>query len=36
MDKRIILTDKYFIARGGERDCYLHPFDSTKVVKVLD
>ena len=35
MDKRIILTDKYFIARGGERDCYLHPFDSTKVVKVL-
>ena len=35
MDKRIILTDKNFIARGGERDCYLHPFDSTKVVKVL-
>jgi hypothetical protein len=35
MDKKIILTDKYFIARGGERDCYLHPLDYKKVIKIV-
>ena len=35
MDKKIILTDKDFIARGGERDCYLHPLDDKKVIKIV-
>jgi hypothetical protein len=32
---KIDLTQDYFIARGGERDCYHHPFDATKVIKIL-
>ena len=30
----IELTKDDFIARGGERDCYIHPLDSTKVIKI--
>lgn len=35
MSKKLNLTQDLFIAKGGERDCYTHPFDNTKVVKVL-
>ena len=35
MSEKLILTKDDFIARGGERDCYIHPLDSTKVIKVL-
>ena len=30
----IELTKDDCIARGGERDCYIHPLDSTKVIKI--
>lgn len=35
MNDKLILTEEHFIARGGERDCYQHPLDSTKVIKVM-
>jgi hypothetical protein len=35
MSEKLILTQEYFIARGGERECYEHPLDSTKVIKIL-
>lgn len=35
MNDKLILTEKHFIARGGERDCYQHPLDSTKVIKIM-
>lgn len=35
MNNKLILTEEHFIARGGERDCYHHPLDSTKVIKVM-
>ncbi|RBQ29852.1 YrbL family protein [Aliarcobacter vitoriensis] len=35
MNKKLILTKDYFIAKGGERDCYSNPLDFTKVIKVL-
>jgi len=31
----IILTKNLLIAKGGERDCYLHPRDDTKVIKIV-
>ncbi len=31
----LILNENLLIAKGGERDCYLHPHDNTKVVKTL-
>ncbi|RBQ26208.1 MULTISPECIES: YrbL family protein [Arcobacteraceae] len=34
MSEKLILTKEFFIARGGERDCYLHPLDCTKVIKI--
>ena len=35
MDEKIILKDEHFIAQGGERICYLHPLDNTKVIKII-
>lgn len=35
MNNKLILAKEHFIARGGERECYSHPLDPTKVVKVL-
>lgn len=32
---KIELNDELLIAKGGERACYLHPEDATKVIKVL-
>ncbi|WP_417328592.1 YrbL family protein [Halarcobacter sp.] len=31
----ITLNKNLLIAKGGERDCYLHPDDNTKVIKTL-
>lgn len=31
----ITLTKSLLIAKGGERDCYLHPEDNTKVIKIV-
>ncbi|WP_222718374.1 YrbL family protein [Aliarcobacter vitoriensis] len=33
--EKIELTKHDIIARGGERDCYIHPLDSTKVIKIM-
>lgn len=33
--ENIFLDDSLLIAKGGERDCYLHPHDNTKVIKTL-
>lgn len=32
---QLILEDKYLIAKGGERACYIDPRDNTRVIKVL-
>ena len=32
----LVLDEKYFLAKGGERACYIHPTDKTKVIKVLN
>ncbi len=32
---KLILDDIYLLAKGGERSCYIHPHDETKVIKVL-
>jgi len=31
----LTLEKKDFMARGGERECYLHPSDSKKIIKIL-
>lgn len=31
----IKLDESLLIAKGGERDCYVHPTDKTKVIKIL-
>ncbi len=31
----IRLSKELLIAKGGERDCYIHPNDETKIIKVL-
>ena len=33
--KILELSDTLIIAKGGERTCYSHPLDSTKVIKIL-
>lgn len=33
--ENLFLHDNLLIARGGERACYIHPKDSTKVVKIV-
>lgn len=35
MNKKVVLSSKYFLAKGGERDCYIHPNDENKVIKVV-
>lgn len=35
MNSKLILTDEHFIAKGGERACYLHPEDNTKIIKII-
>lgn len=35
MKEIINLTDNLFIASGGERDCYSHPLDNTKILKII-
>ena len=35
MSEEIVLTDKHFISKGGERNCYIHPNDETKVIKIV-
>lgn len=30
-----ILTESLLIAKGGERDCYIHPNDESKVIKIV-
>ena len=32
---KIILNKNLFLARGGERDCYILPDDNNKIVKIL-
>ncbi len=32
---KIQLNESLLIAKGGERACYLHPLDNTKVIKIL-
>jgi len=34
-NKQIFLDDAHFIAKGGERDCYIHPNDEHKVIKIV-
>ncbi|NRA19202.1 MAG: hypothetical protein HRU05_01835 [Oceanospirillaceae bacterium] len=31
----LFLDDKLLLAEGGQRLCYLHPTDSTKIIKIL-
>lgn len=33
--QKLNLDDNLLIAKGGERSCYLHPTDNTKVIKTL-
>lgn len=35
MPNIIQITEKYLIAKGGERSCYEHPEDPTKVLKIV-
>ena len=35
MSEQIVLNDSYFLAKGGERKCYLHPNDEAKVIKIV-
>ena len=35
MNNIISLTDNNLIAKGGERNCYEHPEDKTKVLKIV-
>lgn len=32
---KLILNDELLIAKGGERDCYIHPEDENRVIKIL-
>lgn len=32
---KIHLNEDYFIAKGGEKKCFIHPNDNTKVIKVV-
>jgi len=35
MNKKIFLERKHFLSKGGERNCYIHPEDELKVVKIV-
>ncbi|MGB7401959.1 MAG: YrbL family protein [Arcobacter sp.] len=35
MNKKIILNEEYFLSKGGERNCYIHPNDNSKVIKIV-
>jgi hypothetical protein len=35
MHTTLILDEKDFLAKGGERSCYIHPEDNKKLVKVI-
>ncbi|AXH10230.1 hypothetical protein CP960_03695 [Malaciobacter halophilus] len=35
MNEKVVLSNKYFLAKGGERDCYIHPNDNSKVIKIV-
>lgn len=35
MTEKIILCEKDFLAKGGERNCYISPKDYTKVIKIV-
>ncbi|PHO09807.1 hypothetical protein CPG37_07280 [Malaciobacter canalis] len=35
MNEKVILSNKYFLAKGGERDCYIYPNNKTKLIKIL-
>lgn len=31
----LILNDVHLLAKGGERFCFVHPKDTTKVIKIV-
>lgn len=31
----VVLSDELFLAKGGERDTYIHPKDKNKVIKIV-
>lgn len=31
----ILLNNNYLLSRGSERTCYIHPFDTNKVIKII-
>jgi len=33
--ENLVLNEKYFLAKGGERNCYIHPNDASKVIKIV-
>jgi len=35
MTEKLVLNEKYFLAKGGERNCYIYPNDETKVIKIV-
>lgn len=35
MSKKIILNEDHFLSKGGERNCYIHPNDNSKVIKIV-
>lgn len=34
MSEKIVLKDKHLLAKGGDRVCYIHPHDSSKLIKI--
>lgn len=32
---KLILKEKDFLSKGGERNCYIHPEDENKVIKIV-
>ena len=36
MQKYLKLSDELLLAKGGERFCFIHPEDNTKIIKVLN
>lgn len=35
MIAKLQLSHKEYLAKGGEREIYIHPFDTTKVIKII-
>lgn len=31
----VTLSNNFYLARGGERDVYIHPYDNSKVIKIV-